>query len=223
MELLAACHSDDCDVEGENARSAIEGDEQALQQHFEGLVGIDSISLSASLIEHFGSLPALLQKCINVNPLPQILPNNAFRVLKNLSSAIRHVLRRDAYMGEVLSGNEALISYLFNDMAYLPRESFRVLFLNSRNRLLADEILWEGTVDKVHIYPREVLRRAIETNTSALIVAHNHPAGDPTPSAYDIEITKRLIDAVSPMDIKIHDHIIFSRHGYISMIAEGFM
>ena len=102
-------------------------------------------------------------------------------------------------------------------MAFLYREQFRVLFLNKRNALIADEVLHEGTVDHTPAYPREVIRRAIKLSATALLLVHNHPSGDPTPSRADVEMTKQIIDAGKPLGIAVHDHIIMGRDGHASL------
>jgi DNA repair protein RadC len=102
-------------------------------------------------------------------------------------------------------------------MAYETREQFRVLFLDKKNRLIADEVQQQGTVDHTPVYPREVVRRALELSATAIIVVHNHPSGDPTPSRADIDMTKLLIDAAKALSISVHDHIIIGKHGHISM------
>jgi DNA repair protein RadC len=101
------------------------------------------------------------------------------------------------------------------------REQLRVLFLDRKNQLIADEVLGFGTVDHAPVYPREVARRAIELAASSLILVHNHPSGDPTPSRSDIDMTRGLIDALSAFDITIHDHLIVARHGIVSFKSQG--
>jgi DNA repair protein RadC len=101
-------------------------------------------------------------------------------------------------------------------MAYAEREQFRVLFLDKRNALIADEVQGVGTVDHTPVYPREVVRRALELGASALILAHNHPSGDPTPSAADISMTKEIVTIAQPFGIAVHDHLIVGRNGQTS-------
>ena len=101
------------------------------------------------------------------------------------------------------------------------REQFRILFLDKRNRLLADEVQGKGTVDHTPVYVREVLRRALELSASAIVLVHNHPSGDPTPSRADIEMTKEIINAADKLDIAVHDHLIVGRDGHISLRAAG--
>jgi|SRR5438309_10910575 len=132
-----------------------------------------------------------------------------------------HALRSQALSGPVLTDSAALIDYLSLDMAHLAAERFRVLFLNSGNRLLHDEVIAEGSVNKTAIYPREIMRRALDVGATALILVHNHPSGEPWPSLSDIEATRSIADAARPLDICIHDHIIVGRSGWSSFRALG--
>lgn len=127
-----------------------------------------------------------------------------------------HVLRAEALVAPILSSSRALIDYLFADMAHLPAERLRVLFLDSKNRLLRDEAMSEGSVNETQVYPREIMRRALELGATALILAHNHPSGDPQPSKGDIEATRRVAEAARPFEIRIHDHVIIARSGWSS-------
>ena len=104
-------------------------------------------------------------------------------------------------------------------MARAEREEFRVLFLDARNRLIADEVQGRGTIDHTPAYPREVVRRALELSAASIILLHNHPSGDPTPSRADVDMTKRIIAAAEPLGIVVHDHIVIGREGHASMRA----
>jgi DNA repair protein RadC len=104
-----------------------------------------------------------------------------------------------------------------------PREQFRVLYLDKRNRLIADELMGEGTVDHAPVYPREVIRRALELHSSALVIAHNHPAHDPTPSSADVEMTRKLVDAARALGLAIHDHLIVAGQEVASLKSLGLM
>lgn len=134
-----------------------------------------------------------------------------------------HVLREEAQQTPILTDSQALIDYLFAQMAHLPAERLRVLFLNSRNWLLQDEVMVEGSVNEVPIYPREIMRRALEVGATALILAHNHPSGDPAPSKGDIKATQRVAEAAQTLDIQIHDHVILARGGWISFKRLGLL
>jgi DNA repair protein RadC len=122
-----------------------------------------------------------------------------------------------------LSSWSSVLDYLRSAMAFEPREQFRLLYLDKRNRLIADEVMQTGTVDHVPVYPREVLRRAIELHATAIILTHNHPSGDPTPSQADIAMTKEIAAACSILGIAVHDHVIIGRDGHASLKALGLM
>jgi DNA repair protein RadC len=145
------------------------------------------------------------------------------RYLGAVRQAMVHSLRTEALAGPRLADSQSLINYLFLDMAHLPTERLRVLFLNSANRLLYDETVAEGSVNETPIYPREIMRRALEIGATALILVHNHPSGDPRPSAGDIDATKRVIQAARALDIGVHDHVIVARSGWTSFRALGLL
>lgn len=138
--------------------------------------------------------------------------------VRALSSAMA---RAEACLRPVLSSWTALTTYLRADLAYAPREQFRVLYLDRRNILMKDEWRADGTVDHAPVYPREVVRRALELSACALILVHNHPSGDPSPSPADIEMTRQIVDAARLFDLTVHDHVIVGREGTASFRALG--
>lgn len=123
----------------------------------------------------------------------------------------------------VLSSWTALLDYCRSAMQFETKEQFRVLFLDRKNKLIADEVLGQGTVDRAPVYPREVLKRALELGSTAIILAHNHPSGDPTPSQSDIAMTNQIITAAKAVDIGIHDHLIIGRKNIASFKSLGLM
>lgn len=137
---------------------------------------------------------------------------------------IRHTLlavSRAAIDGRpVMEAYPATIDYLMLTMGQLGVEQLRVLFLNTRNILIADEMLARGTIDATPIYPREILKRALELGATALILAHNHPSGDPTPSAADVAVTRTLAEGGRALGIVVHDHLVIARSGWVSLRAE---
>jgi len=133
------------------------------------------------------------------------------------------VARRCLKTQPVMSSWTAVVDYLRSTMIGETREQFRVLFLDKRNRLIADECMGHGTVDHVPVYPREVARRAIELQACALLLAHNHPSGDPTPSPADISMTKTLQDGLAFCGIVVHDHVIIGSAGHVSLRGQGLM
>ena len=110
-----------------------------------------------------------------------------------------------------------MIDYCRSGMAFADKEQFRLLFLDKRNQLIADEVQQTGTVDHTPVYPREVIKRALELSATALILVHNHPSGDPTPSQADIQMTKAIVDIATPLGISVHDHIIVGKNGHASL------
>lgn len=137
--------------------------------------------------------------------------------LKIIEAIAKRSARSTVMEREVLGSWSQVIQYCTAAMAYETREQFRILFLDKKNRLIADEVQQQGTVDHTPVYPREVVRRALELSATAIILVHNHPSGDPTPSRADIDMTKLLIDAAKALSISVHDHIIIGKHGHISM------
>lgn len=134
---------------------------------------------------------------------------------------MNHVLLERVRCGPVLSHWDALIDYLKASLSHHPREQVRVLHLNTRNMLIRDEVVSEGTIDQAQLYVREVIRRAMDLGSSAIILAHNHPSGDLTPSRADIDVTRAIADAGRRLGIVVHDHLIFGSAGHVSMRAQG--
>ena len=143
--------------------------------------------------------------------------------LKLIEAATHRMARTRILNRPVLSSWEALISYCKVTMAHATREQFRVLYLDRKNNLIADEAQAHGTVDHVPVYPREVVKRALELNASALILVHNHPSGDPTPSDEDIAMTHRIREAARTLDITIHDHLVIGKGREVSFRSEGLL
>jgi DNA repair protein RadC len=175
------------------------------------------------LVEEFGSTAAVLAAAPAA--LARILGagNPAIRHIGMVRDVMLHVLREEALKAPILGTSDALVDYLFADMAHLPAERLRVLFLNSKNRLLRDEMMSEGSVNEAPIYPREIMRRALEVGATALILAHNHPSGDSHPSEGDIRATQRVAEAAQALDIRVHDHVILARSGWSSFRTLGLL
>jgi DNA repair protein RadC len=131
------------------------------------------------------------------------------------------IARGDIRKRCVTSSWTALLAYVRVAMAAESREQFRVLFLDKKNAIILDEVMNRGTVDHAPVYPREVVRRALEVDASALILVHNHPSGDPTPSSADVEMTRQVIEAGRPLRITVHDHIVVGHDGVASLKALG--
>lgn len=176
--------------------------------------------LAKSLLNRFGSLGALLHA-----PHSELdefgLSENSIATLKVIEAAAFDLLKSDIMQKPVLNSWSALMDYLKATMEHDRKEHFRVLFLNKKNELIEDEIQHSGTVDHTQAYPREIMKRALELSSTAIILVHNHPSGDPKPSPADITMTKQIIDSGKPFSIVIHDHIIVSKNGTTSMKQLG--
>jgi DNA repair protein RadC len=136
--------------------------------------------------------------------------------LKAVHAAAMRYARGAVRERPLLSSWSAVVDYCRAAMAYEEKEQFRILFLDKRNALIADEVQQVGTVDHTPVYPREVVKRALELSSTAIVLVHNHPSGDPTPSRADIQMTKTIIDIATPLGIAVHDHIIVGRNGHAS-------
>ncbi len=143
--------------------------------------------------------------------------------LKILEACAHRMARARVMQRHVISGWDALLDYCHTTMAHRETEQFRVFYLDRKNVLIADEEQAKGTVDHVPVYPREVAKRALELNASALIVVHNHPSGDPTPSQSDIDMTNRIQDACTALGLTLHDHLIIGKSTELSFRAQGYL
>ena len=184
---------------------------------FRALPRRDVKPLAKSLLDRFGSFvevivapPARLREVSGMG-------DAAVAELKIIQAAAAHLARGEVRRRPVLSSWSAVLDYCRTAMAFAERESFRILFLDKRNQLIADEVQQTGTVDHTPVYPREVVRRALELSATALVLVHNHPSGDPTPSHADIKMTKQIVDVARPLGIEVHDHIIVGREGHASL------
>ena len=143
--------------------------------------------------------------------------------LKVIEAAAHRMARSRVMRQHVLSGWDALLDYCHTTMAHRETEQFRVIYLDRKNVVIGDEEQGKGTVDHVPVYPREVAKRALELNASALILVHNHPSGDPTPSQADIDMTQQIFAACSALGLTLHDHLIIGKSRELSFRSEGYL
>jgi len=180
-------------------------------------------SLAGSLITRFGSIASLLERARRGFQPADHLPSTIASRLNDLVKALfvdPNISREDSVAFDDLS---QVAEHLRRDMVALPVEVFRVLFLDGANRLLDDQIMSVGTIDRVQVYVREVVREALALDAIALVVSHNHVSTPPTPSEGDISITSRLLAACAPFDLRLNDHIIVSGEGFFSMRSHGLL
>jgi DNA repair protein RadC len=179
--------------------------------------------LAKRLLKEFGSLGAVLSaEPARLGALPGMSENAATHMMVTREAARRLALE-EASESNVISSWDKLLAYCRIVMAREKVEQFRLLFLDKKNRLIADELQQRGTVDHTPVYPREVLKRALELGATALILVHNHPSGDPTPSEADIEMTRDIKNAAEKIGIVIHDHIVIGRRGHVSFKSRGLL
>lgn len=187
---------------------------------FRSIPRADTKQLAKSLLNRFGSLADVLGADVNLlQEVPGCGPAVAHD-LKIIAGVSERVNRSELRKRDIFSSWDKVLAYCRAAMAHETREQFRILFLDKKNGLIADEIQQIGTVDHTPVYPREVVRRALQLSASALILVHNHPSGDPTPSREDISMTHMLKDVANALGIAIHDHIIIARNGYTSFRAK---
>ncbi|MFZ9395225.1 MAG: RadC family protein [Erythrobacter sp.] len=181
----------------------------------------DTKPVAKALLKRFGSLAGVL----NADPaaLQQVkgMGLTSAAALKSVAVAARRMARSEVNDRPVLGSWQALIDYLAIDMAHLTVERVRVLYLDTRNRLIDDHHVGDGSIDEASIHPREVIRRALDLGSTALILVHNHPSGNPEPSRADIQITNRIAEAGRLLGVNVHDHVIVGREGHVSLRAKG--
>ncbi len=177
----------------------------------------DTKDLAKRLLARFGSFAEV----INAPPerLKEIKGTGdaAVMQLKLVRAAALRLMRDSIMERPVLGSWASVLEYCRAAMGFEAREQFRILFLDKKNRLIADEVQQQGTVDHTPVYIREVVKRALELSASAIVLVHNHPSGDPTPSRADIDMTRQIVDASKPLGIAVHDHIIVGRQGHASL------
>ena len=178
----------------------------------------DTKALGKMLLREFGSFSGVFNASqARLEKIDGLGPTSVAHIKVIQAVAARFGRDRIAAEKPILSSWSQLIDYCNSQMAYESIEQFRILFLDKKNRLIADEVQQTGTVDHTPVYPREVIKRALELSATALILLHNHPSGDPTPSSADVRMTKEINDIAKPLGITLHDHLIIGKAGHTSL------
>lgn len=181
----------------------------------------DMKPLAKDLLARFGSLAGVLNASIEELREVSGIKDTTVSVLKVVQYASQALLKEDIAERPILSSWQALLNYCTAKMGHDKTEQFRIFFLNNKNALIADEQQQKGTVDHTPVYPREVVKRALELHASAIILAHNHPSGDPSPSKADITMTKHIMQALAGVNIMLHDHVIIAGKRHYSFANHG--
>jgi DNA repair protein RadC len=177
----------------------------------------DMKPLAKSLLKKFGSFAEAVHAPETLLREVDGIGEASINQLRLIAAAASRIAKGQLSQRTLLSSWNDVIAYCRTSMAFADKEQFRLLFLDKRNQLIADEVQQVGTVDHTPVYPREVIKRALELSATAVLLVHNHPSGDPTPSSADIQMTRAIIDIAAPLGISVHDHIIVGRNGHASL------
>ena len=181
----------------------------------------DTKPLAKALLARFGTFAEALNAPEELLREVPGIGEPAITELKLVRAAAVRLMRGEVLERPVLSSWSQVLDYCRASMGFETKEQFRILFLDKRNQIIADEVQQTGTVDHTPVYVREVLKRALELSSTAIVLVHNHPSGDPTPSRADIEMTKQIVAAAKPLGILVHDHIIVGKQGHASFRGLG--
>jgi len=181
----------------------------------------DTKPLAKALIARFGTFAEALNAPEELLREVPGIGEAAVTELKLVRAAALRLMRGEVLERPVLSSWAQVLDYCRASMGFASKEQFRILFLDKRNQIIADEVQQTGTVDHTPVYVREVVKRALELSATAIVLVHNHPSGDPTPSRADIEMTRQIVAAAKPLGVLVHDHIIVGKQGHASLRGLG--
>jgi DNA repair protein RadC len=181
----------------------------------------DTKPLAKALLARFGSFAEAVNAPDELLLEVPGIGEAAITELKLVRAAALRLVRGEVLERPVLSSWSQVVDYCRASMGFEAREQFRILFLDKRNQIIADEVQQRGTVDHTPVYVREVVKRALDLSATAIVLVHNHPSGDPTPSRADIEMTREIVAAAKPLGVKVHDHIVVGRQGHASFRGLG--
>ena len=188
-----------------------------------GIPRRDVKPLAKELIAHFGDFANVVEAPADKLSKFKGMSGTAVAALKVVQASVLLITQERVVKRPILSNWQSLIDYLRAAMGHFEREQFRVLYLDRKNNLLADDVQGDGSINHTPVYPREVVKRGLEVGASALIIVHNHPSGDPSPSKDDINMTNKVQKACQNLDMCLHDHVIICRSGHVSFKAQGLL
>ena len=188
---------------------------------FQAIPRRDTKPLAKALIRRFGSFSSVIRADTKALREVKGVGDSVIVTLKSVAAAASRLAREEILQKPVLNSWNLLVDYLRVNMAHEKNEQFRILFLDTKNILIMDEIQQTGTVNHTPVYPREVIKRALELGATAIIMVHNHPSGDPTPSDADVDMTLEVQDAGKKLGVTLHDHVIIARGGHTSLRSMG--
>ena len=188
---------------------------------FQAIPRRDTKPLAKALINRFGSFSSVIRADVDALREVKGVGDSVIVILKSVAAAAGRLAQEEVLQQPVLGSWNRLVDYLRVEMAHEKNEQFRILFLDTKNALIKDEVQQTGTVNHTPVYPREVIGRALQLGASAIIMVHNHPSGDPTPSDADVEMTREVQDAGKMLGVTLHDHVIIARGGHTSLRSMG--
>lgn len=188
---------------------------------FQAIPRRDTKPLAKALIRRFGTFSSVIRADPKALCEVKGVGDSVIVTLKSVAAAASRLAREEVLQKPVLSSWNLLVDYLRVNMAHEKTEQFRILFLDTKNTLIMDEVQQTGTVNHTPVYPREVIKRALELGATAIIMVHNHPSGDPTPSDADVDMTLEVQDAGKKLGVTLHDHVIIARGGHTSLRSMG--
>jgi len=183
----------------------------------------DTKPVAKQLIATFGSYEEVIAAPVERLRAVAGVSDIAATLIKAIEAAAVRLAKKQVHRKPVISSWSALLDYCKANIARAPVEQFRILLLDRKNRLIDDALMAEGTIDHTPVYPREIVKRALENGASSIILVHNHPSGDPTPSRADIDMTKAIATAAKPLGITVHDHLVIGRNGHASFRELGLL
>ena len=190
---------------------------------FQAIPRQDVKPIAKQLLTAFGSFAGVINADLNELKKIKGVGESSYIIFQTIKAATQKFSQQQVLNKPILGSWKELLDYCRTLLAHEKVENFHLLFLDRKNRLIADETHQRGTIDRTPAYPREIVKRALELGASALILVHNHPSGDPTPSKADIDLTEAILQAAEALDIKIHDHLIISKTGHTSFKSLGML
>ncbi|QJB68036.1 JAB domain-containing protein [Parasphingorhabdus halotolerans] len=223
MGLRTTADSDCRFNQGPKSGKAPRRDIETLAGIISPIVSNQAEAEAEKILAKFGTFRELFQKIGNQTAIPEALNREAIEYLKIIAMSFNFALEEELVSGPVLAASGSLRKYLFHSLSSSKKEMFRVLFLDTNSRLIEDRLMGIGTVNRIQIYVREIIRDALELDATALILVHNHPCGDPSPSKFDIALTNKIINLCQSFDLDVLDHLIVAKSGVASLRSMGLL
>lgn len=223
LGLCTTADPDRRNDQGSKSEKASRRDLKTIARIIRPVVNSHAEAEADRILAKFGTICQLFQKIGHLKMIPGGLNREAIDYLKIVAMSFNYALEQELVSGPVLATSDTLRNYLFHSLSSSKKEMFRVLFLDPNNRLIEDRLMGIGTVNRIQVYVREIIRDALELDATALILVHNHPCGDPSPSRSDIALTIKIIDLCQSFELDVLDHLIVAKSGVVSLRSLGLL